>query len=299
MEQIYLDKKPTPHIDKGSSLKAELMVSIYDSNESSYCPKSAFRSTGYGILMITKGSLEIRIDFVSYTFSYRDILCLLPDHIYEIPNEPNASVIYTYFNEEYLSAKGVFFNRAETYRIAHEDKELLKFSLSKSEYDRLYADMKSLQDKLTIPKHTRYIDDIIHNRFLSILYDIFLLNEKQKKLDTSNVNSKIELTNRFLSLVSERFKTEKRVLYYAKCLKITPRHLSQVVKQVTGRSAGEFIDDYVIKEAKLLLSLRIMNISEIAEKLSFSNPSFFGKYFKKHTGISPLLFKKDNKIMVE
>ncbi|SDE23391.1 AraC family transcriptional regulator [Pedobacter soli] len=295
MGQLHPGKKLSSSGHADTLRGVELMVSIYNSASGNECPKSPFRSTDFGILMVKKGSLKIKINFVAHILNARDILCMLPDHIYEIPEEPDATVIFTHFNKSYLARKGIFFNIAETYKIFNGN-ELLKFSLSKAEYEQVLADMMALQNRLSISKHTRHIDDIIHNSFLSIVYDIFLLNEKQKKLPEAAINSKVELTNRFLSLVSERFKAEKRVIYYANCLHITPRHLSQVVKQVTGRSAGEHIDDFVIREAKLLLTGHVMNISEIAEELHFSNPSFFGKYFKKHAGLSPLSFKRDHNI---
>ncbi|RDC55841.1 AraC family transcriptional regulator [Pedobacter chinensis] len=273
--------------------EAELIVSTFDNSQSSKCPKAPFRSSGFGILLLTKGSLQIKVNFVEHMLKHRDILCIVPDQIYEIPEEPNASVIYTYFSKQYLFRNGIFFNIADKYKI-FDEKEFLKFSLTKKEYELMHSHMLSLQTRLSIPKNTRYFQDIIHNSFLSVIYDIFLINEKQKKIKIAPISSKTELANRFLSLVSERFKTEKRVIYYANCLRLTPRHLSQVVKQVTGRSAGKHIDEFVIREAKMLLSGHVKNISEIAEELCFSNPSFFGKFFKKHTGLSPLSFKKDN-----
>lgn len=272
----------------------DLIVKIYNNATPDYCLSTAFRSDGYSVLLITKGKIKIKINFVEHTFSPRDILFAFPDSIYEVAQDPDASWICTYFNRDYVSKKGIFLNTLESYK-AFQEQGLVKFSLSKSEYNNLYYDMITLHNKLGIPKETRHINDIVHNSFLSVIYNLFLLNEKRHR-PLMLIDSKVELTNRFLVLVADRFKKEKRVTYYAGCLHITPRHLSQVVKQVTGITAGEHIDDFVIREAKLLLAGHIMNISEIAEELRFSNSSFFGKYFKKHTGVSPLSFKHENNI---
>lgn len=274
----------------------ELEVKINHKSKAFNCPKSPFKSGEFGILMVTKGKIKVKINFVEHIFKQRDILCIAPESIYEINEDDGASIIYTHFSKSYLSRRGIFLNIAESYQI-FQSEETLRFSLSKAEYEHMLAGIMALHNRLSIPKTTRYIDDIIYNSFLSIVYDIFLLNEKQHKIPMLAVDSKMELTNRFLALVAERFKDEKRVLYYADCLRITPRHLSQVVKQVTGKSAGEHIDHFVIREAKLLLSGHVYNIAEIAEKLRFSNPSFFGKYFKKHAGITPMSFKLSNSIM--
>ena len=68
---------------------------------------------------------------------------------------------------------------------------------------------------------------------------------------------------------------------------VTPKHLSATIKETSGRTAGEWIDSYVIIEAKTLLRNTGLTIQEVSAKLNFSNQSFFGKYFKHITGISP------------
>ena len=284
-------------LDFGEGEDSQLLVATYDKGQTGECPKSAFRSSGFGILLVTSGSLKIKINFIEHLIRHREVLCIIPDQIYEIPLEQLASVICTYFSKHYLFKKGIFFNIADKYNL-FGDSDFLKFSLSKKEYGLIHANMFSLQSRLAIPKTTPYFKDIIHNSFLAVLFDIFLINQKQQKIKTTPLSTKIELTNRFLSLVSEQFRTEKRVIYYADCLRLTPRHLSQVVKEVTGRTAGEHIDGFVVREAKILLSSHSMNISEVATHLCFSNPSFFGKYFKKHTGLSPILFKRDTSLAI-
>ena len=70
------------------------------------------------------------------------------------------------------------------------------------------------------------------------------------------------------------------------------KHLSGVVKEVSGKTVGEWIDELVILEAKALLNSSSMNIQEIADRLNFANQSFFGKYFKHYTGMSPKEYRK-------
>jgi AraC family transcriptional activator of pobA len=65
-----------------------------------------------------------------------------------------------------------------------------------------------------------------------------------------------------------------------------------LVKNVSNRTAGEWIDNYVVLEAKALLSSSTLSIQEISDRLNFANQSFFGKYFKQHVGISPTEYRK-------
>lgn len=96
----------------------------------------------------------------------------------------------------------------------------------------------------------------------------------------------------FISLVSQHHKRERSVAYYADKLFISPKYLSYIVKAHTGRSAAQWIDDYVILEAKNLLRYSGKNVQQIAYELNFTNQSSFGKYFKHLTGMSPTKFQR-------
>ena len=92
--------------------------------------------------------------------------------------------------------------------------------------------------------------------------------------------------------VSKSRKEERSVSYYAGKMFLTPKHLSTVVKEVSGKTAGDWIDSLVILEAKAMLKSSEQSIQEIADELHFANQSFFGKYFKHHTGFSPKEYRK-------
>lgn len=99
------------------------------------------------------------------------------------------------------------------------------------------------------------------------------------------------LTEKFLSLVQQHFKKERFLDFYAQQLEMTTKHLSRKIKETTGYSAVEWIDRFVILEAKVLLKSSSMSVQQIADELNFNSQSIFGKYFKKHTGRSPKEFR--------
>lgn len=98
-------------------------------------------------------------------------------------------------------------------------------------------------------------------------------------------------THEFVRLVRKYFRTQHSVRFYADRLCISPKYLSLVVKECTGRSAAEIIDEHLLLEAKNLLRFSGKNIQQVAYDLNFSNQSSFGKYFKHLTGISPSEFQ--------
>lgn len=95
----------------------------------------------------------------------------------------------------------------------------------------------------------------------------------------------------FIKLVEENFRVERSVAYYAERLYVSPKHLSAMIKEASGRTAGDWIDSYVILESKKLLRNTGLTIQEISSRLNFANQSFFGKYFKHITGVSPRQYR--------
>lgn len=105
------------------------------------------------------------------------------------------------------------------------------------------------------------------------------------------IRRKDSLLYDFIQLVESEFRRERSVAYYANRLCVSPKHLSSMVKEASGRTAGDWIDSYVIMEAKALLKNTGMTVQEISQALNFANQSFFGKYFKHLTGISPRMYR--------
>lgn len=114
---------------------------------------------------------------------------------------------------------------------------------------------------------------------------------KFRKFESSVTPIKNSIVERFMELVQEHYREERLIGFYADKLCITPKYLSKLVKENTGRSAGEWIDSHVILEARAMLQSSDMTIQQIAASLNFPNQSFFGKYFKRATGLSPKQYR--------
>lgn len=100
-----------------------------------------------------------------------------------------------------------------------------------------------------------------------------------------------ELYTQFMDEVRKSYTQERSISYYADVLCVTPKYLSQVVRRVSGRFAGDWITDFVILEAKALLKSRKYTVQQIADMLNFANQSFFGKYFREKVGCSPSAYQ--------
>ena len=99
------------------------------------------------------------------------------------------------------------------------------------------------------------------------------------------------LVEKFLHLMESHYREQRGLEFYANKLCITPKHFAKVIKETTQKSANDWIDERVTLEAKALLKSTNMTVLQISEELNFSDQSFFGKYFKRHAGMSPREYK--------
>ena len=96
-----------------------------------------------------------------------------------------------------------------------------------------------------------------------------------------------ELFNRFMMLLEKDYKISRDVNYYAEKMNISSKYLTNIVNQVTGHTPKTIIDQYVILQLKLHLKRSTQSIKEMAWEFHFVDVSFFCRYFKKHTGLTP------------
>ena len=145
---------------------------------------------------------------------------------------------------------------------------------------------------------THFSFDIVSGLIAATIYKVgdimyHYLAEHPEGQNNSH-NRAEEYFKQFTHLMGEHFREERSVGFYARQLCITPKYLTTLIKRISGQSVSEWIDNYVILEAKTLLKYSTMSIQEIAYYLNFPNQSFFGSYFKRNTGMSPSQYKAQN-----
>ena len=145
---------------------------------------------------------------------------------------------------------------------------------------------------------THFSFDIVSGLIAATIYKVgdimyHYLAEHPEEQNNSH-NRAEEYFKQFTHLLGEHFREERSVGFYARPLCITPKYLTTLIKRISGQSVSEWIDNYVILEAKTLLKYSTMSIQEIAYYLNFPNQSFFGSYFKRNTGMSPSQYKAQN-----
>ena len=105
-------------------------------------------------------------------------------------------------------------------------------------------------------------------------------------------NRKEEVINQFIKLILDNCKEQHEVSFYAQKLCMTPGSLSRIMTNASGKPPTKWISEALVGEAKILLRNLDMNIQQISDELCFGDQSSFGKFFKKHTGMTPIAYRK-------
>ena len=117
---------------------------------------------------------------------------------------------------------------------------------------------------------------------------------QKKKIDSAPAGTfrDEEFFRRFITLVNEHSKRERNVGFYADKLCLSPKYLGTLIRQISNQTVMDWIEQSVILEAKVMLKHSNLLVYEISDELNFANPSFFSKFFKRLTGMSPQEYQK-------
>lgn len=141
-----------------------------------------------------------------------------------------------------------------------------------------------------------HTDHIYKTEILRMLYAVFLLDlqgaQEQAMHEHTAPRRMEELFIGFMRLLPRHFSTHHDIGFYAAELNITPDYLSRIVKQVSGRTVVDYINQLLLMEASFLLSTTSLSISQIADRLHFADTSSFSKFFSRLKGLSPREYRE-------
>ena len=247
------------------------------------------RIDGLVIILCTQGEGNMTIDLNTYELKRNTLLIIQPNNyvrsLHTSPDFEGMSVICSTHTVEAILPK-----LTDMLPMLMQHRMMPATVLTEDEAEGIMAFYKFIKLKLNGPA-----SPFLHHKVQSMLQAALfeMMDIRLAREDASHITRtrKEEIMARFILSVTGNFRRERQVAFYAKQLCITPKHLSTVVKETSGRTAGEWIDSYVMMEAKMLLHTTDLTIQEISSRLNFTNQSFFGKYFKHHAGISPTQFR--------
>jgi len=126
---------------------------------------------------------------------------------------------------------------------------------------------------------------------LLIICEELLQSERIVVSDVNSTDRDKNIFQRFLYILSHEQQKRQQVNYYAEKLCITPKYLSTICQKVSGKTPKRWITDSVLEDSYQLLRNTDMTVKEVSNKLGFPNSSFFGQYFREHTGTTPIEYR--------
>lgn len=231
----------------------------------------------------------ITIDKISYLFKSGSILCLMVNQSFDFPD--NSQIIVWQFNKDF-------------YCIESHDSEVgcvgfLFYGLSQSMFVSVEDQVR---DKLTLLlrifiEEFQDVDDIQEDMLRMLLKRLIILitrSAKKQFVADQFPEQKLDIIRQFNLLVEKNYKSEHSVKFYADQLHKSPKTLSNLFNLYNNGTPSEIIQQRIILEAKRLLLFTNSSAKEIAYELGYEDVAYFSSFFKRVTGLSPLVFKKQS-----
>lgn len=244
-----------------------------------------FRSDSFSFLYCYSGEIMCRINMIEYNLMRDDMLFINENAIVEIiVNNMNVNLIGFIVGKDY-NPVNVGIKDYMTLHEATMQNPLLHLDGKLS--SRVMNTCREIKEVL-VSTHDNYTSELVKTYFKVLyIYCLSAINRQKQLEKVANSPRNMLVLNQFLELVEQYFTTERQIGFYADKLCLAPKYASQVIKNASGKKANDWIQERVILEAKLLLLDGNHNVQQVADELNFTSQSFFGKYFKKATGISP------------
>lgn len=248
------------------------------------------RLDAFVMLFCVNGEADIQINLQRYKMVPGILAFNIPENIIQISHVDNLKIYPIILSSDFLQRLGI------------KMKDLIPLYMFIKKTPFVSLDYNEIR---TLEKYYFLIEDILQSKeneketilegIIRSLFSKLASLTRKMQSDTDNCIPAKErdedVFEKFMEVLN-RYHTQERTLsFYAGKIGITANYLSRLVKEYSGKTAVEWIDEYVVLEAKAMLKHTPYTIQEIAYKLNFPSPTFFGKYFKRQTGMSPKQYK--------
>jgi len=247
-----------------------------------------YRGNYYKIGICLRGTAKLKANLETYYIEPDSLMLITPHIIKEWTSfSSDHDSLSVFFTPEFITTRNHIpvdhfqFLESATRHV---------LPLAAAEAASITASMRLLQQKFQAPHP--YRNQVIKSLINSLLYEVVGFYDRQHAaLQATQTRSQL-LTAEFKLLVNAHSTTARSVKFYADRLCITPKHLTDTLKQTTGKTAGEWIEEAVMLEAKALLQHGQLSVAQVADLLHFPDQSAFSRFFRNSLGLSPTAYKQ-------
>ena len=258
-----------------------VVMKISGTSLSKRLPESYFMSC-YTIQVITGGSIRINVNNKEYDLSANSGYFLMPEFYVQQQPQPSMEIYTMSFSRKFVKELNPKFKLVELSQVLLHP----TWTMPAQKTQRLVHYFELLRE---------VVDDKNREAAKHLVYSFLEYLAGGSSFDKrviSTLSREEEITGRFLVLVDEHCLEQHTLDWYASELCLSTRYVANTVKQTLGMTASSCIERAIMQHAKMMLYSTTMLIQEIAEQLGFQNQSHFGTFFKRHEGISPAAFRK-------
>lgn len=237
------------------------------------------------IIFLRQGSARVLVNLIEHRFNPDNLLLVTSNSIVQIiETSPDFDMQLIGIDNDFLpiTGKEEFF----THFLQRQKNILLMPTPQESQRIKDYFSLM-----WDILQETPFQREAIQHLLTSLLYNISYIAKNTSQPDCSQTHQE-DIFQRFISLVNTYSKKERNVNFYADKLCLTPRYLNTVIRQTSQQTVMDWINQSIILEAKVLLKHSNQLVYQISDELNFPNPSFFCKFFKRMTGMTPQEYQK-------
>lgn len=246
------------------------------------------RHSFYHLVLFTEGSGRHTIDFHHFQALPYQIYFMIPGqvHTWDFAEEMEGYVVN--FSDSFFKSFLLQPEYLDSFSFLDQDSSNNVLMLSEAVRERICALFEELLSQNA--RATTWRDDMVR----VLLLQIFLIIEQSDSVDRkeSAEKGKNATVRNFIRLIDKNYDRLRLPGQYAEMLNVTPNHLNALCKEYVGMQAGQLIRNRIVLEAKRLLINLDLTVSEIAYKLNFNDNSYFTKFFRKETGMTPEDFRK-------
>ena len=231
-----------------------------------------------------RGNPKVSINLIEYEVSPQTVIVAPPGSIIEILQlDDNSDFKVIGFSNEFLptNERG---NLTDSYI-----KQGFVTHLEEKEWRQTEHFFDLLWD---IANETPFPQEVIQHTVTAMLFNLHYIQKKKIDNVPAGTFRNGEFFRRFITLINEHSKRERNVGFYADKLCLSPKYLGTLIRQISNQTVMDWIEQSVILEAKVMLKHSNLLVYEISDELNFANPSFFSKFFKRLTGMSPQEYQK-------
>lgn len=256
------------------------------------------RFHGYMAFFCIKGEFEVEINLKKFTIRKDSMFIYTPGNIVRVTNidpqeKESVHFVVVAISEDLMSSTRFDFSKLYNESLRLLESPCVVINENERELCRKYFDLIQEVSKMRMPNMRESVAALISSIFylMGAMWTDRLTAAKKNGGEEVSTRSKIVLED-FLMLVRDYHTKERSLSFYADKLYLTPKYLSKLIKSVSGKSAHEWIDSFVILEAKNLLKYSDMSIKSIVYELNFPNQTTFYRFFKTKTGMTPSEYRK-------